>query len=175
MNLNDKAPGFSLKGVDRKTYTLESFKSAKALAVVFSCNHCPYVQATEARMIEIQKDYRDKGVHFVLINSNEDQNYPEDSFEQMVLRAKEKSYPFPYLRDETQETAKAYGATHTPHLFVFDEQRRLRYTGAIDDNWKDPSQVRRRYLREALDALLEGKPVPEPETHAIGCTIKWKR
>ncbi|MBI4051739.1 MAG: thioredoxin family protein [Elusimicrobia bacterium] len=209
LKIGDKAPDFFLKGVDGKTYSLKNFSSAKALVVVFSCNHCPYVQAYEDRMIQIQKDYAGKGVQFILINSNEDKNYPEDSFENMVKRSNEKQYPFPYLRDASQQTAKTYGATHTPHLFVFDSsvlapsaapvQRPgtfavpevrdelrvpaghpegasvLAYTGKIDDNWQNPSQVKKQYLREALDAILQGNAPAEPETYAIGCTIKWKK
>lgn len=169
------APNFQLLGVDGKEYSLETFKDKKVLVIIFSCNHCPYVQAYEGRMIQIQKNYVDKGAQFALINSNEDQNYPEDSFEEMVKRAKIIGYPFPYLRDESQGVAKAYRATHTPHLFVFDQERYLRYTGKIDDNHQNPQAVQRHYLREALDALLSGKEVLEPSTHAIGCTIKWKR
>lgn len=174
MRLGDKAPDFSLKGTDGKTYTLASFQDAKALVIIFSCNHCPYVQAYESRMKDIQKDYAAVGVRLVAINSNEDKNHPEDSFAEMLKRAKTQAFNFPYLRDETQEMAKAYGATHTPHLFVFDAKRRLVYTGKIDDDWQDPKKVRRRFLRDALDDILAGRPVREPETHAIGCTIKWK-
>jgi alkyl hydroperoxide reductase subunit AhpC len=121
----------------------------------------------------MQRDYQDRGVQFVAINSNEDVNYPEDSFESMVERAKAKRYNFPYLRDAIQGVAKAYGATHTPQLFVFDKDRKLRYTGKIDDNWQNPGAVKRQYLREALDALLQGGAPAEAQTHAIGCTIKW--
>lgn len=169
------ASDFNLKGVDGKSYSLESFKDAKALVVVFSCNHCPYVVAYEDRMIAIQRDYAPKGVRFVAINSNDAKSYPDDSFEEMVKRAKAKGFNFPYLRDETQEVAKAYGATHTPHLFVFDANRKLAYTGKIDDNWQDAKAVKQQFLREALDAIVAGKTPPTPETHAIGCTIKWKR
>lgn len=175
MNIGDVAPDFSLKGSDGKTYSLESFPEAKALAVVFSCNHCPYVKAYEERMMDIQKDYRARGFRLVAINSNDAENYPEDSFEEMVLRAKEKGFNFPYLFDETQETARRYEATHTPHLFVFDQNLKLAYTGKIDDNWENPKAVKERYWREALDDILSGKPARNPQTHAIGCTIKWKR
>ncbi|MDE2313875.1 MAG: thioredoxin family protein [Elusimicrobia bacterium] len=175
MNLGDSAPDFSLKGADEKTYSLASFKDENVLIVVFSCNHCPYVQAYESRMIDIQRDYLDRGVRLVAINANDSRNYPEDGFEEMKKRSKEKNLNFPYLHDESQETARRYGATHTPHLFVFDSQRKLAYTGKIDDNWQDPAAVRRRYLREALDDLLSGKSPATPETHAIGCTIKWKK
>jgi len=112
-------------------------------------------------------------VQLVAINSNDDRNYPEDSFERMAERAKAKGFNFPYLRDATQTVAQAYGATHTPHLFVFDRERRLRYTGKIDDNWQDPSAVTRHYLREALEALLQGSAPTDAKTHAIGCSIKW--
>ena len=169
----DPAPDFSLPCVDGKTYHLQSFAEKPVLVVLFSCNHCPYVQAYEDRLIEIQRDYGDRGVQLVAINSNDDVDYPEDSFENMVKRAKLKGYNFPYLRDASQQVARGYGATHTPHLFVFDRHRRLRYTGKIDDNWQRPDVVTRRYLREALEAVLRDGEPAEPATHAIGCTIKW--
>ncbi len=173
LQLDDRAPAFNLPSVDGRTYSLETFADKPVLVVIFSCNHCPYVQAYEDRMVAIQRDYRDRGVQFVAINSNDDRNYPEDSFERMGARAKAKGFNFPYLRDATQTVAQAYGATHTPHLFVFDQERRLRYTGKIDDNWQDPSAVSRHYLREALDALLQGSAPTDAKTHAIGCSIKW--
>lgn len=174
MELGGSAPDFSLKGVDGKTCSLSSFSGAKALVVIFSCNHCPYVQAYEGRMIELQKEYGAKGVQLLAVNSNDDQAYPQDSFENMAARAKELGYNFPYLRDDSQKTARAYGATHTPHLFVFDADRRLAYTGKIDDNWQDPGAVKQRFLSDALDDLLAGKKPRLAQTHAIGCTIKWK-
>ncbi|MFX0116192.1 MAG: thioredoxin family protein [Candidatus Hodarchaeota archaeon] len=173
LSIGSKAPAFSLPGVDGKEYSLDSFADKKVLVVIFSCNHCPYVQAYEDRMVAIQRDYETKGVTLVAINSNETNNYPTDSFEHMVERAKERGFNFPYLRDETQEIADAYGAERTPHLFVFNENRELAYIGAIDDNWKEPDQVKKQYLRDALDALLEGREIVEKETYAIGCTIKW--
>ena len=173
LRINDPAPDFSLPGVDQQGYSLQGFSEKQVLVVVFSCNHCPYVQAYEDRLIAIQRDYAARGVQLVAINSNDDVNYPEDNFDNMVARAKAKGFNFPYLRDASQEVARAYGATHTPQLFVFDQDRRLRYTGKIDDNWQRPDAVSRRYLREALDALLEKKQPTEPSTHAIGCTIKW--
>lgn len=175
MNLGDKAVDFSLKGVDGKTYALADFRKAPALVIVFSCNHCPYVKAYEPRLIDIQADYAPKGVQVAAVNSNDDVNYPEDNFPEMIRRAKEQGFNFLYLRDDTQKTARAYGATHTPHLFVFDRDRRLAYTGKIDDNWERPESVTKRYLRDALDDLLAGKSPRIAETHAIGCTIKWKR
>ena len=173
LHTGDQAPGFRLPGVDGRTHSLEAFTGKPVLVVVFSCNHCPYVQAYEDRMISIQRDYQPRGVQLIAINSNDDVNYPEDSFDAMVERAKAKGFNFPYLRDANQEVAKAYGATHTPQLFVFDHDRKLRYTGKIDDNWQNPGAVKRQYLREAVDALLQGAAPAEAETHAIGCTIKW--
>ena len=175
MNLGDAAAEFSLKGTDGKTYALKDFAGAKALVVIFSCNHCPYVKAYEDRMVAVQRDYQAKGVRLVAINSNDAVNYPEDDFASMTARAKEKGFNFPYLCDDSQRTAKAYGATHTPHLFVFDAARKLAYTGKIDDNWETPSAVKQRFLRDALDDIVSGKAPRVPETHAIGCTIKWKR
>ena len=169
-----KAPDFELPGTDGRTHSLKSLSDKKALVVIFSCNHCPYVQAYEDRIIELQRDYAGKGVQVVAINSNEDVNHPDDSFDNMVKRARDRKFNFLYLRDESQRVAKAYGATNTPHIFLFDDKRGLRYTGKIDDNWQEPGKVKRRYLREAIDAVLAGKPVAEPETFAIGCTIKWK-
>ncbi len=175
METGAAAPDFrNLKGVDGKTYSLADFKSASALVIVFSCNHCPYVQAYEDRLISLQNEFKSKGVQFVAINANDATNYPDDSFENMVKRAQEKNFNFPYLRDESQEVAKAYRASHTPHLFVFDQNRKLAYTGKIDDNWQNPELVKERYLREALSALSEGKAPKESATFAIGCTIKWK-
>src|SRR5258706_9678379 len=158
------ASDFKLKGTDGKTYSLDSFKDAKALVVIFSCNHCPYVKAYEDRMIGVQKDYFAKGVRFAVINSNDDSTHPDDSFENMVRRAKEKGFNFPYLRDDTQAVARAYGATHTPHLFVFGPDRRLAYTGKIDDNWEKPEAAKQHYLRGAMDAILAGKNPDPAET-----------
>lgn len=173
LRIGDSAPDFSLPGVDQREHSLQEFADKPILLVVFSCNHCPYVQAYEDRMIAIQRDYADRGVQLVAINANDSVNYPEDSFDRMAERASSKGFNFPYLRDAAQEVARSYGATHTPQLFVFDRARRLRYTGKIDDNWQRPDAVKRRYLRDALDSLLENRDVAEPTTHAIGCTIKW--
>ena len=175
MMMKMKAPSFDLPGVDGKNHSWDEFKGKTAVLVVFSCNHCPYVQASEDRLIDIQKDYGSKGLQVVAINSNDAQNYPEDSFDNMIKRSREKKFNFLYLRDESQAVARAYGATHTPHLFLFDGKGNLKYTGKIDDNWQDPGRVKRKFLRDALDAVLAGKPVAEPETFAIGCTIKWKK
>lgn len=175
LTTGSKVIDFTLSGVNGKNYSLSEFKDKKALIIIFSCNHCPYVQAYEDRIIQIQKDYGSKGVQVIAINSNEDQDHPDDSFENMVKRANEKKFNFPYLRDETQEVAKAYSATHTPHIFLFNEKRELCYTGKIDDNWQEPNKVTHTYLRDALEAILSGKKVPQFQTFAIGCSIKWKK
>ena len=166
-------PSFALPGVDGKNYGPDDFKGKKALAVIFSCNHCPYVQAYEDRMVEIQRDYASKGVQLIAINSNETKNFPEDDFAHMVKRAKDKEFNFPYLRDENQSVAKAYGPARTPEVFLFDQDFVLRYHGAIDDNYQDPAKVKRKYVREALDDILAGKPPRTKETSAVGCSIKW--
>lgn len=169
------APDFNnLPGVDGKTHSLSDYKAAQGLVVVFSCNHCPYVQAYEDRLIALQKEFASQGIQFIAINSNDDENYPDDSFENMIKRAQEKKFNFPYLRDATQDVAKAFKASHTPHLFVFDQKRTLVYTGKIDDNWQNPDQVKVQYLKEALVALIQGQKPKESATFAIGCTIKWK-
>jgi peroxiredoxin len=174
LQIGDPAPAFSLPGTDGRMYSLDGLADKPVLVVVFSCNHCPYVQAYEDRLVAIQRDYAERGAQLIAINSNDDVHYPEDSFQQMVARAHAKGFNFLYLRDASQATAKVYGATHTPQLFVFDRARTLRYTGKIDDNWQNPKAVTRRYLRDVLDALLNGRDPAEAQTHAIGCTIKWK-
>jgi peroxiredoxin len=174
LRIGSGAPGFNIPAVDGNTYSLEYFKNSKVLVVIFSCNHCPYVQAYEDRIIALQTDYKNKGVSVVAINSNALTNYPEDSFEHMIERAKIKKFNFPYLRDEDQKIAEAYGATHTPEIFLFNTERRLVYHGKIDDNWREPEKVVSSYLRNAIDELLEGKEISVPETFSIGCTIKWK-
>lgn len=174
IKIGSKAVDFDLPGVDGKNHSLKELSDKKAVIIIFSCNHCPYVQAYENRMIEIQKDYEAQEVQIVAINSNEDIHHPEDSFTNMAQRAKEKKFNFLYLRDESQKAARNYGATHTPQIFLFDKNRELQYTGKIDDNWQEPQKVTKRYLRDALDAILSGKRISEPETFAIGCTIKWK-
>ncbi|MGA9115151.1 MAG: thioredoxin family protein [Bacteroidota bacterium] len=173
LHIGDPMPRFTgLRGVDGKTVSSGDFRSP-VLIIVFSCNHCPYVQAYEDRMMALQAEYAGKGVQLVAVNSNETRNYPEDRFELMVERARERKFNFPYLRDEDQKVADSYGATHTPQFFVFDSGRKLQYAGKMDDNWQEPSRVKETYLRDALEALLAGRPVEVPETHSVGCTIKW--
>lgn len=175
LKIGSSAPEFNLSGVDGKKYSLNSFVDKRALLVIFSCNHCPYVQAYENRIKQIQEDYISEGVTVVAINSNEDVNYPDDSFENMKKRATEQKFNFLYLRDDDQSVARAYDATHTPEIFLFDKDRKLAFHGKIDDNWQEPSKVQNHYLRNALDELLTGKEISVPETFTIGCTIKWKK
>ena len=141
---------------------------------MFSCNHCPTVKAYEGRLNELQRDYEEKGVVLIAINANDDKKYPEDSFENMKVRARERGFNFFYLRDESQSVAKAYGAQRTPEIFVFDEKRTLRYHGRIDDNVYESSQVGQHHLRDALDALLKAEKVSLEDIEPVGCTIKWK-
>jgi peroxiredoxin len=168
------APAFSLPGVDGKTYSLESFREAKLLIVIFTCNHCPYAQALEQRFIDIQRDYASQGVRICAINANDHKKYVEDDFEHMCDRARVQGWNFPYLHDESQNVARAYDAACTPDIFVFDADRKLRYNGRCDDNWREPDKVTRRDLRRALDQLLAAQPIG-PDVHpALGCSIKWK-
>ena len=169
-----KAPDFSLPGTDGKTHTLASFADKKVLVIAVSCNHCPYVQAAEDRMIAFQRDYGPKGVQLVAINPNDESVYPEDSFESMKQRAKARGFNFVYLRDESQKVAKSFGAVCTPEFFVFDKDRKLMYHGRIDDGHKEAAKAKKHDLREAADAALAGKAVADPITMAMGCSIKWK-
>lgn len=173
LKINDSAPDFNLPGIDGKNHALASFADKKILVVFFTCNHCPYVQGWEGRMIEMQRNYGPKGVQLIGINSNETKNYPEDSFEKMIVRAGEKGFNFVYLRDEDQTVANAYNAACTPEFYVFDAERKLQYHGRFDDNHQDPHAARSHDLRNALDDLLANRPVRTPLTPAMGCSIKW--
>jgi peroxiredoxin len=174
LEIGQRAPDFTLPGIDGKDCALASFKEKKVVVVFFTCNHCPYAQAYEDRLISIQRDYADKSVQLVAINSNDAVGYPEDGFDNMVKRAKKKNLNFPYLRDETQRIARAYGAEYTPEVFVLNSKFEVRYIGRVDDNWQNPDKVKSHDLRNALNAVLAHKKVENPVTHAIGCTIKWK-
>lgn len=169
LSLGDPAPPFELQGVDGKRHSLADFDGRPA-AVVFSCCHCPYVVAWEERLNEVARDYAGRA-GLVAVNSNA--GYLGDSFEDMEARARERGFVFPFLYDETQETAAAYGASRTPEVFLFDADRRLVYHGAPDSNHQDPAGAEP-YLRRALDAVLRGERPETAETPAVGCTIKWR-
>ncbi len=177
------APDFNLPGVDGKTYTLNSFKNAQILAVVFTCDHCPTAQAYEDRIIKLTSDYANKGVAVVAIMPNDPKSinldelgYTDvsDSYEEMKIRAKEKGFNFPYLYDgETEATSRLYGPIATPHIFIFDKERKLRYSGRIDDVEKPTKTPHSLDARNAIEALLNNKDVPVPTTKVFGCSIKW--
>lgn len=173
--VGDTAQDFSLVNVKGKQVSLAGIKNAKGYIVVFTCNHCPYAKAYEQRIIELHKKYAPLGFPVVAINSNDKDVQPQDSYDNMKKLAKKKKYPFNYVYDETQEIARTYGATRTPHVYVLDKDRVVRYIGAIDDNSEDPAMAKEHYVASAVDALLAGKDVATKETKAIGCGIKWKK
>lgn len=168
------APDFHLPATDGHEYTLGSFAGKTVLVVIFTCNHCPYAQAYESRLVQLQADLGPRGVQLVAINANDASSYPEDNFDNMVRRAKQSGFNFPYLRDDTQHVARAYGTECTPEAYVLDAHRQVQYIGRIDDNWQHPEQVKVRHLHDAIVALLAGQAVAQPLTHAIGCSVKWK-
>jgi peroxiredoxin len=173
LQIGAEAPPFDLPGVDGHNHALSDYSGAPALAVVWSCNHCPYVQAWEGRMKQIQADYADRGFRLVAINSNDARAYPEDSFDAMRERARRQNFNFDYLYDEDQSVVRAYGAERTPEVFLFDGDRRLVYHGAIDDS-RDESTVTQQYLRDAIDAVLAGRAPQPADTPPVGCTVKWR-
>ena len=174
LNIGDKAPDFKLPGTDGKLYSLNDFRGKKILVVVFMCNHCPYVQGSLERIKAVQSDFGIKSVQVVGINANDEVNYPDDSFEKMIETGKIKNINFPYLRDENQSSANAYGAQCTPECFVFDVERKLRYHGRVDDSPKDPNKATVNDLRNAVNALIHNQKVPIELASAIGCSIKWR-
>ena len=173
----DKAIAFSLKNVDETTVSLSDYSDQKGVILVFTCNPCPFAKAYEKRIIQLDQKYASQGYPVVAINPNNAEISPEDTFESMKVRAEEKQYPFPYLKDETQEIYKAYGATRTPHIFLLENKGgkfKIAYIGAIDDNAMDASAVPQRYL-EAVIVVLISLDTPNPSTtKAIGCLIKAK-
>ncbi len=173
LQLNKKAPGFSLPATDGKTYTLADFNDSKVLVIFFTCNHCPYVIGSDEVTRATADKFAPKGVQFVGINSNSKNTYPEDDFPHMVERMKEHKFPWVYLYDESQEVALEYGALRTPHFFVFDENRKLIYTGRAIDSPRDSSRMTVNDLENALNDHLSGKPVNDPVTNPIGCNVKW--
>lgn len=174
LSIGQRAPDFNLMGVDGHDYALALFSNKRVIVVVFTCNHCPYAQAYANRLIAIQHDYADQAVQFIAINPNDSAGYPEDSFDSMITHAKHHQFNFPYLRDETQRVAHAYGAEYTPEAYVLDSKFNVRYIGRVDDNWQHPEKAQSHDLHDAIAAVLAGRLVENPVTHAIGCTIKWK-
>jgi peroxiredoxin len=167
-------PDFRLLAVDGKTYTREDFGAAPVLVVMFICNHCPYVQAVEDRLIALAREFESKKVQFVAICSNDPTTYPDDAFDKLAERWRNKAYGFPYLHDESQSVARDFGAVCTPDIYVFDRSRKLAYRGRIDDSWKDPSKVTRRDLADAITALLQGGAPAAEQRPSLGCSIKWR-
>ena len=173
--LGTPCPDFRLPSVEGKVVARDDFRDAKALVVMFICNHCPYVQAVEDRIIALGREYGPRGVQLVGICSNDPTDYPDDRPERLHARWREKRYGFPYLIDESQAVARSFNAVCTPDLYVFDEDRALAYHGRIDDDWQHPEKVKRREMAAALDEILAGRAPSAPQTHSIGCSIKWKR
>lgn len=175
--IGDKASDFKLKNVDGKMVSLKDFPNAKGYVVVFTCNNCPYAKAYQDRIIELDKKYKAKGFPVIAINSNDPSLSPEDSYDKMVIRAKEKKYSFPYLFDETQYVYRNYGAQKTPTTYLLQKEGNdliVRYIGAIDDNYQDESQISQTYLKNAIEAVLVGNTPQPATTKAIGCGIKDK-
>jgi peroxiredoxin len=171
--IGERAPDFELPATDGERHRLASGRPP-ATVIYWTCNHCPYALAWHERMLEAARDYAERGVRVVAINSNDAERYPADSLDAMAERVKsEGGWPHPYLHDQSQEVAAAWGAERTPDVFVLDSDLRLRYRGAPDADYDDPSQ-RAAWLRDALDAVLEGRGPERPETEPVGCTIKWR-
>lgn len=176
--IGDTAKDFNLKTTDGKMVSLNGLDGAKGAIVIFSCNTCPYVVAYEDRMIDLHNKYAPQGYPVIAINSNDAKASPGDSFEKMKERAKAKGFPFPYAYDQTQEVIKAYGGTRTPHVYLLQKEEndfKVKYIGAIDNNYQDASAVTERYVEDAIGAIMKGQPVANQTTKAIGCTIKWTK
>lgn len=175
--IGDTVTDFKLKNVDGKMVALSDYKSAKGVIVIFDCNTCPYSKAYNDRIQALSKNYSSKGFPLIAINANSPEISPGDSFEEMKAVAKKKNYDFPYLVDETQQVAKSFGASNTPHVFVLQRAGsdfKVAYIGAIDNNTRDAAAADKKYVEEAVDALIAGKSIPTEKTKAIGCGIKWK-
>lgn len=173
--IGDKVDNFKLKNIDGEMVALNDLDKAKGAIVIFTCNHCPYSVANEDRIIALDKKYKKKGYPVIAINPNDPEIQPEDSFDKMIVRAKEKNFTFPYLFDEKQTVYKKFGATKTPHVFILNKKGDsfvLEYIGAIDDSPRKPGKVKEKYVENAVDALLAGTTPDKRETKAIGCSIK---
>jgi len=174
LHIGDKAPDFSLKNIDGEYYSLSDVANIKGYIVTFTCNTCPVAVMYEDRIIDLHNKYADKGYPVIAINPNDPDVKPGDSFEEMIVRAEEKSFPFLYLFDEKQKVYPAYGATKTPHVFLLDANRVVKYMGAIDDNSRNASAVTETFLADAIDALIKGEKPNPSSTKAVGCSIKKK-
>ena len=177
-DIGDVATDFSLKNIDNQMVSLADYKDAKGYIVIFSCNTCPYVVAYEDRMIDLHNKYSKKGFPVIAINPNDPSISPGDSYKEMQVRAREKKFPFAYVFDEKQEVFRQYGATRTPHVYLLEktaEGNVVRYIGAIDDNFKDASAVKEKFVENAVDALLKDTEINTKTTKAIGCTIKYQQ
>jgi peroxiredoxin len=175
--VGDSVSDFKLKNVDGKMVSLSDYKDQKGAIVIFDCNTCPYSKAYNDRIIKLNSKYSSKGFPVITINPNSPEISPGDSFQEMASRAKKKSYTFPYLQDETQQVARSFGATNTPHVFVLKKSGQtfnVAYIGTIDNNSRDGSAATKKYVEEAVDALLDSKSIATTRTKAIGCGIKWK-
>ncbi|MBS1554718.1 MAG: thioredoxin family protein [Bacteroidetes bacterium] len=173
-DIGETAADFKLKNVDGKMVSLADFKDAQGYIVIFDCNTCPYSKAYNDRIVALNDKYAAKGFPVIAINPNDPSKSGGDSFDEMAKLAKRKNYTFPYLVDETQSVATAFGATNTPHVFVLDKALKVQYIGAIDDNARNENAVSKRYVEDAVNALLSGRAVPITKVKAIGCGIKWK-
>lgn len=176
LGIGESAPmtDVEMKNVDGAMLSIDDVAGVRGTMVIFSCNSCPWVRAWEDRMVAIGNEYRERDVGVIVINPNDPSVRDEDSFDVMVERAAEEGYEFPYVVDATSDVARAFGATRTPEIFLFDADGRLVYHGVIDDNARDPEAVEKAYLRDALDALLAGEEIAVRQTKALGCTIKFR-
>lgn len=173
LDIGGSAPDFALPATDGKTYSLGDFADAKTLVVFFTCNHCPFVTGSDEITRAAAEKFAGKGVRFVGINSNETEKHPEDDFDHMIARMNEHKFPWVYLRDETQETARAYGALRTPHFYVFNDERKLIYTGRAVDNPRETDKMTVNDLERVLSEHTSGGTVSIPLTNPIGCNVKW--
>ncbi len=163
-----------MKSVDGKELSIANVQGKKGTLVVFSCNHCPWAQAWESRIVELGNTYAKRGIGVIVINANDPAAYPEDGFDVMVKRAKERKMAYPYVVDATSDVARAFGASKTPEAFLFGADGKLVYRGTVDDNAREPEKVEKRWLKDALEAVSSGKPVPVADTKAFGCSIKFR-
>jgi peroxiredoxin len=173
LKIGDSAPDFTLPGIDEKLWSLSDFKKSEIVVMAFLCNHCPQAKTLRKRIVALQKEYRPEKVRIVAFSSNDYEKFPENSLEMMQYVANELDYNFPYLLDDFQEAARAYGVTQVPDFFLFDKSRKLVYHGRLDDNWRDSKEVTARDLKEAIELTLKGKTVAFKHIPAEGCEISW--